>query len=215
MSTTEGSATPPGKPDTPAMDAPPRLRTDADDEAAVDAADQFLSGLLETRLAILQKKAESEPIEVPPEVLEYIADLVKENIRQLEGALNRVVAYASLNRVKLTLELAREVLADLLSVGRHVTPSRVLTVTADFFDLTVEDLRSKSRSRPLVNARQQGMFAMRQLTSESFPAIGRHFGNRDHTTVMHAVTKVEGLMREKRAIYDQVHELLNRIRNGG
>ncbi|MGH9190796.1 MAG: chromosomal replication initiator protein DnaA [Acidimicrobiales bacterium] len=172
---------------------------------------------LETRLAILRKKAETEPVQVPPDVLEYIATSITDNIRQLEGALNRVLAYASLNHVELTPQMAERVLVDLISANepRQVTPKIVLEATAEMFGLSIDDLCGKSRSRPLVTARQVAMYVLRQMTSFSYPAIGREFGGRDHTTVIHAVTKIEGLMRERRAIYDQVHSLMSRIKTGG
>ena len=172
---------------------------------------------IETRLAILRKKADGEPTTVPPEVLDYIATSITDNIRQLEGALNRVLAFASLNRVPLTLSMAEGVLEDLITADepRQVTPQMVLEATAEMFGFTVADLTGKSRSRPLVTARQIAMYVLRQMTNFSYPAIGREFGDRDHTTVMHAVTKITALMRERRPIYDQVHELMNRIRAGG
>jgi chromosomal replication initiator protein len=172
---------------------------------------------VETRVAILRKKADAEPTPVLPEVLEYIAECITDNIRQLEGALNRVLAFASLNRVPLTLAMAEGVLDDLITANepRQVTPQIVLEATAQMFGFTVADLTGKSRSRPLVTARQIAMYVLRQLTNFSYPAIGRQFGDRDHTTVMHAVTKITALMRERRPIYDQVHELMNRIRAGG
>ncbi len=172
---------------------------------------------LETRLAILRKKADAEPTAVPPEVLEYIATCITDNIRQLEGALNRVLAFASLNRVPLTLQMTEGVLDDLITANepRQVTPQIVLDATAEMFGFTVEDLTGKSRSRPLVTARQIAMYVLRQMTNFSYPAIGRQFGDRDHTTVMHAVTKITALMRERRPIYDQVHDLMNRIRASG
>ena len=172
---------------------------------------------VETRVAILRKKADAEPTAVPPEVLAYIAECITDNIRQLEGALNRVLAYASLNRVPLTLSLAEGVLDDLITANepRQVTPQIVLEATAEMFGFTVADLTGKSRSRPLVTARQIAMYVLRQMTTFSYPAIGRQFGDRDHTTVMHAVSKITALMRERRPIYDQVHELMNRIRARG
>jgi len=172
---------------------------------------------VETRLAILGKKADSEPTTVPAEVLEYIATCITDNIRQLEGALNRVLAFASLNRVPLTLQMTEGVLDDLITASepRQVTPQIVLDATAEMFGFTVEDLIGKSRSRPLVTARQIAMYVLRQMTTFSYPAIGRQFGDRDHTTVMHAVTKITALMRERRPIYEQVHELMNRIRASG
>ncbi len=172
---------------------------------------------LETRVAILHKKAESEKVSVPADVFDYIAGAITDNIRQLEGALNRVLAYASLYRCPLDRQLAEKVLADLISAGqpKPVTPQAVLDATAEMFGLTVEDLCGKSRSRPLVTARQIAMYVLRQTTTFSYPAIGKVFGNRDHTTVMHAVSKIEGRMRERRAIFDQVNELTNRLKGGG
>ena len=185
---------------------------------------RFLSGLitdvqppeLETRLAILQKKLEREPAAVPDEVLEFIATNVTDNIRELEGALIRVTAYGSLNRQPLTRELAEHVLSDIVKAGqpRPITPSQILETTASTFGFTVADLCGPSRRRPLVIARQIGMYLFRDLTDYSFPAIAREFGGRDHTTVMHAVEKISSLMRERRQIFDQVNDLIVRIKAG-
>ena len=185
---------------------------------------RFLSGLttdvqppeLETRLAILRKKAERDPMPVPDEVLEFIATNVKDNIRELEGALIRVSAFASLNRQSLSRELAEHVLSDIVSADqpRQVTAAMILEATASTFGFTVEDLCSASRRRPLVIARQIGMYVFRELTDFSYPAIAREFGGRDHTTVMHAVDKISSLMKERRQIYDQVTELIVRIKGG-
>jgi chromosomal replication initiator protein len=185
---------------------------------------RFLSGLitdvqppeLETRLAILHKKAEREVVPVPDDVLEFIASHVTDNIRELEGALIRVTAYASLNRQPLTRDLAEHVLSDIVSAGqpRRITPKMILDATASTFGFTVEDLCGASRRRPLVIARQIGMYVFRELTDFSYPAIAREFGGRDHTTVMHAVDKITSLMKERRQIYDQVTELILRIKSG-
>ncbi|HXW34632.1 MAG TPA: chromosomal replication initiator protein DnaA [Acidimicrobiales bacterium] len=185
---------------------------------------RFLSGLitdvqppeLETRLAILRKKAERELVPVPDDVLEFIASHVKDNIRELEGALIRVSAYASLNRQPLDRHLAEHVLSDIVSAGlpRRITPKMILEATASTFGFTVEDLCGASRRRPLVNARQIGMYVFRELTDFSYPAIAREFGGRDHTTVMHAVDKIAALMKERRQIYDQVTELILLIKSG-
>ena len=185
---------------------------------------RFLSGLttdvqppeLETRLAILRKKAERDPVPVPDEVLEFIATNVKDNIRELEGALIRVTAFGSLNRQPLTRELAEHVLSDIVSAGqpRQVTAAMILGATASTFGFTVDDLCSASRRRPLVIARQIGMYVFRELTDFSYPAIAREFGGRDHTTVMHAVDKIASLMKERRQIYEQVTELIVRIKGG-
>jgi chromosomal replication initiator protein len=185
---------------------------------------RFLSGLitdvqppeLETRLAILQKKLEREPSHVPDEVLEFIASNVTDNIRELEGALIRVTAYGSLNNQPLTRELAEHVLSDIVKAGqpRPITPAQILETTASTFGFSIDDLCGPSRRRPLVIARQIGMYLFRDLTDYSFPAIAREFGGRDHTTVMHAVEKISSLMRERRQIFDQVNDLIVRIKSG-
>jgi chromosomal replication initiator protein len=172
---------------------------------------------LETRLAIVRKKAESDQTNIPDEVLALIATHVKDNIRELEGALNRVSAFSSLNREPLTVEVAATVLSDVLATEgpRPVTPRLILEAAATEFGFTVDDLCGASRRRPLVNARQIGMYVFRELTDFSYPAIAREFGGRDHTTVIHAVEKVSALMKERRQVYDQVTALIHRIKNGG
>lgn len=185
---------------------------------------RFLSGLitdiqppeLETRLAILHKKAEQEVTPVPDEVLEFIATNVKDNIRELEGALIRVSAFGSLTQNALSKTLAEHVLSDIVSVDqpRRITAQIILDATASAFGFTVDDLCSASRRRPLVIARQIGMYVFRELTDFSYPAIAREFGGRDHTTVMHAVEKISSLMKERRQIYDQVTELILSIKSG-
>jgi chromosomal replication initiator protein len=171
---------------------------------------------LETRLAILRKKAERERMPIPGDVLELIATHVRDNIRKLEGALIRVTAYASLNHEPPSLEKAEEILADILEADRprQITPQIILEATADTFGFTVEELKGTSRRRPLVNARQIGMYVFRELTDFSYPAIAREFGGRDHTTVIHAVEKVSRLMKERRQVYDQVTALISTIRGG-
>jgi chromosomal replication initiator protein len=171
----------------------------------------------ETRLAILRKKAEAEHLGgIPNEVLAFIATNISDNIRELEGALIRVAAYSSLNRTPLSEEIARRVLADLLPATkpREITPQLILDETAKMFGWTVEDLCDKSRRRPLVTARQIGMYVMRELTDFSYPRIAEAFGGRDHTTVMYAVDKIKQQMTERHAIFDQVNELIARIRLG-
>ena len=171
---------------------------------------------LETRLAILRKKADNDRIPIPGEVLELIATHVRDNIRELEGALIRVSAYASLNREPPTREMAERVLSDILDADRprQITPKVIMDAVATTFGFSVEDLCGTSRRRPLVNARQIGMYVFRELTDFSYPAIAREFGGRDHTTVIHAVEKVSGLMKERRQIYDQVTELIYNIKGG-
>ena len=172
---------------------------------------------LETRLAILRKKADGERQHIPNEVLELIATHVKDNIRELEGALIRVSAFASLNREPLTIELAEMVLSDILAADkpRQITPKVILEATASTFGFTIDELCGTSRRRPLVNARQISMYVFRELTDFSYPAIAREFGGRDHTTVIHAVEKVSRLMKERRQVYDQATELIHRIKSGG
>jgi chromosomal replication initiator protein len=171
---------------------------------------------LETRLAILRKKSEREPTAPSYEVLEFIATHITNNIRELEGALIRVCAFASLTGQALSVELAEHVLSDILSdtQPRPITPQLILDQTSEMFAFPVDEIRGQSRRRPLVTARQIGMYVMRELTDLSYPAIAREFGGRDHTTVIHAVEKIGGLMKERRQIYDQVTELTQRIRNG-
>ena len=171
----------------------------------------------ETRLAILRMKADSEGLEeLPDEVLNFIASNISDNVRQLEGALIRVAAYSSLNRLPLTEDVARQVLIDLLPpiVPRVITPELILDETAKMFGFTVEDLCGRSRRRPLVIARQIGMYVFRELTDFSYPRIAEQFGGRDHTTVIHAVEKIKGLITERHNVFDQVNELMSRIRLG-
>lgn len=201
-------------------DRPPRSIATLEDRLR----SRFLSGLitdvqppeLETRLAILQKKAERELVPVPGDVLEFIATNVKDNIRELEGALIRVTAYGSLNRQPLSRDLAEHVLADLVSAAqpRSITPQLILQTTAETFGFSIDDLCGPSRRRPLVIARQISMYVFRELTDFSYPAIAREFGGRDHSTVIHAVDKIATLMKERRQIYDQVTELILRIKSG-
>ncbi|MFI5567883.1 chromosomal replication initiator protein DnaA [Streptomyces sp. NPDC051740] len=173
---------------------------------------------LETRIAILRKKAVQEQLNAPPEVLEFIASRISRNIRELEGALIRVTAFASLNRQPVDLGLTEIVLKDLMPGGDDSTPeitsTAIMGATADYFGLTVEDLCGSSRGRQLVTARQIAMYLCRELTDLSLPKIGALFGGRDHTTVMHADRKIRNLMAERRSIYNQVTELTNRIKAG-
>ncbi|WP_394350428.1 chromosomal replication initiator protein DnaA [Nocardiopsis quinghaiensis] len=169
---------------------------------------------LETRIAILRKKAAQEGLAAPPEVLEFIASKISTNIRELEGALIRVTAFASLNRQSVDLDLTSQVLRDLVPNAEvpEITAGSIMSQTAAYFGLTVEDLCGTSRSRVLVTARQIAMYLCRELTELSLPKIGQQFG-RDHTTVMHADRKVRALMAERRSIYNQVHELTSRIKD--
>lgn len=185
---------------------------------------RFLSGLItdvqppeiETRLAILKKKADENSYSVPPEVLEFIAESVKDNIRELEGALTRVCAFSRLYGTKLNISMAKEVLADIISSQQEyeINAATILTTTASAFGVSIEELKGTSRKRPIVVARQVAMYVTRELTDLSYPAIGKAFGDKDHTTVMHSVEKIESLMSSDREIYNQVSEILTKIRGG-
>ncbi|WP_329488800.1 chromosomal replication initiator protein DnaA [Kitasatospora sp. NBC_01246] len=173
---------------------------------------------LETRIAILRKKAIQEQLNAPADVLEFIASRITRNIRELEGALIRVTAFANLNRAPVDLELAGIVLKDLIpggdeDAGPEITAQVIMQQTAAYFGLGVDDLCGSSRSRVLVTARQIAMYLCRELTDLSLPKIGAQFGGRDHTTVMHADRKIRSLMAERRSIYNQVTELTNRIKS--
>ena len=170
---------------------------------------------LETRIAILRKKAWGERLQVPDAVLEFIASKVQTNIRELEGALIRVTAFASLNKQQVDLPLAELVLKDLISdeQGPQITAAIIMAATAEYFSVTMEELQGSNRSRTLVNARQIAMYLCRELTELSLPRIGTSFGGKDHTTVMHAVKKITNLMSERRATYTQVTELTARIKS--
>ncbi|MEH1012622.1 chromosomal replication initiator protein DnaA [Micromonospora sp. CPCC 206060] len=169
---------------------------------------------LETRIAILQKKAAQERLYAPPDVLEFIASRVASSIRELEGALIRVTAFASLTRSSVELSLAEEVLRDFIpdGSGPEINADQIMISTADYFGVSLEDLRGHSRSRVLVNARQVAMYLCRELTDLSLPRIGQAFGGRDHTTVMHADRKIRQQMAERRSLYNQIAELTNRIK---
>jgi chromosomal replication initiator protein len=169
---------------------------------------------LETRIAILRKKAAQDKLNAPDDVLEYIASKISTNIRELEGALIRVTAFASLNRQGVDLSLAEIVLKDLIpnETNPEITGATIMAQTAAYFSLTIDDLCGTSRSRVLVNARQIAMYLCRELTDLSLPKIGQTFGGRDHTTVMHADRKIRQLMAERRSIYNQVNELTTRIK---
>ncbi|HEX6249189.1 MAG TPA: chromosomal replication initiator protein DnaA [Nocardioidaceae bacterium] len=169
---------------------------------------------LETRIAILRKKAALERMTAPPDVLEFIASKIQTNIRELEGALIRVTAFASLNRQPVDLTLAEIVLKDLIPEGGEpeITAALIIAQTAAYFGLSIDDLCGSSRSRVLVTARQIAMYLCRELTDLSLPKIGQQFGGRDHTTVMHADKKIRQLLAERRSVYNQVTELTNRIK---
>ena len=151
---------------------------------------------------------------MPDEILEYMASKVSSNIRELEGTLIRVTAFASLNRTPVDMPLVQTVLKDLITddTDNVVAPVDIITATADYFKLTVDDLYGSSRSQAVATARQIAMYLCRELTNLSLPKIGQLFGNRDHTTVMYANKKISELMKERRSIYNQVTELTARIK---
>ncbi len=198
-------------------DVPPRLLTGFEDRMR----SRFEWGLitdvqapdLETRIAILRKKAQSERLVVPDEVLEYIATKVSSNIRELEGALIRVSAFASLNRSTLDISLTQTVLRDIVDTddANVISPTDIITATAQYFRLSVDDLYGSSRSQSIATARQIAMYLCRERTSLSLPKIGQLFGNRDHTTVMYAYKKISELMKERRSIYNQVSEITTQL----
>jgi len=172
---------------------------------------------LETRIAILRKKAQNERLQIPPEVMEYIATVVSSNIRELEGALIRVSAFASLNRSTLDMSLAQQVLRDIVDQDdtNVISPTDIITATAQYFKLSVDDLYGSSRSQAIATARQIAMYLCRERTNLSLPKIGQLFGNRDHTTVMYAYKKISDLMKERRSIYNQVSEITTQLGRAG
>jgi chromosomal replication initiator protein len=172
---------------------------------------------LETRIAILRKKAAQDGLNPPPDVLEFIASRIQTNVRELEGALIRVTAFASLNKQDVDMRLTEIVLKDLVSESDRpeITAAIIMAVTAEYFAVSLDDLTGSSRSRVLTNARQVAMYLCRELTELSLPKIGQTFGGRDHTTVMHADRKIRSQMAERMSVYNQVAELTSRIRTRG
>jgi chromosomal replication initiator protein len=170
---------------------------------------------LETRIAILRKKAQSERLRVPDDILEFMASKVSSNVRELEGTLIRVTAFASLNRTPVDMALVQTVLKDLITLDDDnvIAPVDIINHTAEYFKLSVDDLYGSSRSQAIATARQIAMYLCREMTSLSLPKIGQLFGGRDHTTVMYANNKIGKLMTEKRSIYNQVTEISNRIKH--
>ncbi|WP_106850188.1 chromosomal replication initiator protein DnaA [Blastococcus sp. Marseille-P5729] len=171
----------------------------------------------ETRLAILRNKAAQEGLTVSPEVLELLATKIQSNIRELEGALIRVSAYASLTGQGVDLEIAQHVIKDLVPENEtpHISAGSIMQQVCTYYDVSIDDLCGRNRSKTLVMPRQIAMYLCRELTDLSLPRIGQQFGGKDHTTVMHAVKKVTNEMKEKRHIYNQVVELTSRIKSEG
>ncbi|WP_420639432.1 chromosomal replication initiator protein DnaA [Candidatus Poriferisocius sp.] len=170
---------------------------------------------LETRLAILRKKAEQSNFFIDDEVLTFIASNVKDNIRELEGALTRITAYASFNKMQLDLELAQFVLRDITArrEPQLITADVILAATSELFGFAVADIVGPRRQRPLVKARQVSMYVFRELTDLSYPDIARVFGGRDHTTAIHAVQKITRQMGEQPETFNQITQLIQRIKN--
>jgi chromosomal replication initiator protein len=169
---------------------------------------------LETRIAILRKRAQGDRLQVPDEILHFMASKVSSNIRELEGTLIRVTAYANLTQAPIDLGLVQTVLKDLITLDEDnvIAPADIINAVADYFKLTVDDLVGTSRSQAIAQARQIAMYLCRELTSLSLPKVGQLFGGRDHTTVMYANKKISELMKERRSIYNQVTELTSRIK---
>jgi chromosomal replication initiator protein len=164
---------------------------------------------IEMRVAILKKKAETEGVVLDNEVAFYIAKHLRSNVRELEGALKKVLAYASFYGQKINLELAKEALKDLIgAVNRQITIENIQKTVADYFKIKVMDLFSKKKSRPIVRPRQVAMWLAKNLTSQSYPAIGEAFGGRDHTTVLHAVRTIDSLREKDNKLNHDVHVLL-------
>jgi chromosomal replication initiator protein len=169
---------------------------------------------LETRIAILRKKAALDRMNAPDDVLEFIASRIERNIRELEGALIRVTAFASLNKQAVDLALAQIVLRDLIrdAVSNDIDAATIMAVTAEYFNVTLDELCGPTKTKQIATARQIAMYLCRELTDLTLPKIGATFGGRDHTTVMHATKKIRNELAERRQTYDHVQELTARIR---
>ena len=185
---------------------------------------RFKSGLstdisapeLETRIAILRKKAENEKVRVPEEVLEFMATRVSSNVRELEGALIRVTAFAALNRNPVDMHLVQTVLKDTVPLGDDtiVTAVEIVNAVSAYYKISADELYGKTRTSAIAMARQIAMYLCRTMTSLSLPKIGEIFGGKDHTTVLYAFNKISGEMKERRELYNQVTEVINKIKSG-
>ncbi len=169
---------------------------------------------LETRIAILRKKAERDKVQIADDILEYIAARVASNIRELEGTLIRVTAYAALNRQRIDMQLVQTILKDVVPLGQDnvIAPIDIINAVAAYYKFTADDLYGSSRAQAVALARQIAMYLCREQTNLSLPKIGQLFGGRDHTTVMYANKKVNDLMKERRYVYNQITEILGRIK---
>lgn len=187
-----------------------RLRTRFESGLTVDIQPPDI----ETRIAILRKRVQAKNLHVPNEVLELIASKIQSNIRELEGALTRVVAFSSLTKIEITVSLAEDILKDFFpnQLSRPVTIDLIQSETCRYYRLSLSELVSKKRSQSVVLPRQIAMYLARELTDLSLPKIGAKFGGRDHTTVIHAISKIENCLNEQREVYNQIQELTNRIK---
>jgi chromosomal replication initiator protein len=169
---------------------------------------------VETRLAILRKNAAANPTPVPPEVLDFIAENVADNIRELEGALTRVTAFSTLTHEKVTLDLAKNVLRDVvgLRAAAPLTAESIISTVSRYYEVPQTEMIGPSRRQPLARQRQVAMYVCREHTGLSLPKIGAAFGGRDHTTVMHAVEKITGLIQTDKAVFDQVSAITQQLR---
>lgn len=169
---------------------------------------------LETRIAILRKKAETEPIELSDEVAHLLAESIRGNVRELEGALIRVGAFSSLTGQPINLELARKILRDAVQIKKIITAEEIQRVVAERFHLKQAEMRSKKRTKTIVQPRQITMYLCRELTSLSFPEIGRHFGGKDHTTVMHACRQIDKRLDADASFKQLVESIKRQLREG-
>lgn len=202
-------------------DRPPRAMSTLEERLR----SRFIMGLItdiqppdiETRMAIVRKKAEDHSLAIPTDVIAFISESIRDNIRELEGALTRVSAYSRLTHAPITLDMASSVLCDLISVSaprRRISTREIIRVVAEFYSLSQSDLVGESRKRPIAVARQVAMYLVREMTELSYPGIGKEFGGRDHTTVMHGVEKIGSLMQSSLDLYDQVNELTHLLKGG-
>lgn len=198
-------------------DLPPKQLTGFEDRML----SRFEWGLLtdiqapefETRIAILRKKAENEKMTIPDDVIEFMAARVASNIRELEGTLIRVTAFANLNKQPIDIQLVQTVLKDIVPLGseKKIDPLEIINATADYYKIGIDEIFGSGRQQAVALARQIAMHICREKTNLSLPKIGQLFGNRDHTTVMYATKKISKMMRERRYIYNQVSEIINRV----
>jgi chromosomal replication initiator protein len=176
---------------------------------------QVSAPALETRIAILRKKAEIEKVRMADEILEYIAERVSSNVRELEGTLIRITAFANLSRIPIDMGLVKTVLKDRSPLNQEtmITPVEIMNSVAAHYGLTVDDLSGNSRVAHIATARQVAMYICREQTNLSLPKIGQIFGNRDHTTVMYAAKKIAESMSIDRTIYNTVADLTDTIKS--